>query len=201
MIIGSRAQLVRQEVEGHRPERDDLRARGVGEPLSAPTRGYPIVRGVFRSRPEPPRRLFTPTPNKVMSQNYKSFASISHSFAAISQPFRTVSQPFRSHFAAISHSFAAISQPFRSVSQRFADSQRFASVSRVHSCFAPFRTISRPFRGSFAAISREFRKVSQPFRKVSQPSHHLLHTISQRFASISQPFRRFRIYDFATVTG
>ena len=58
MIIGSRAQLVRQEVEGHRPERDDLRARGVGEPLSAPTRGYPIVRGVFRSRPEPPRRLF-----------------------------------------------------------------------------------------------------------------------------------------------
>ena len=58
MIIGSRAQLVRQEVEGHRPERDDLRARGVGEPLSAPTRGYPIVRGVFRSRPEPPRWLF-----------------------------------------------------------------------------------------------------------------------------------------------
>ena len=58
MIIGSRAQLVRQEVEGHRPERDDLRARGVGEPLSAPTTGYPIVRGVFRSRPEPPRRLF-----------------------------------------------------------------------------------------------------------------------------------------------
>ena len=58
MIIGSRAQLVRQEVEGHHSERDNLRARGVGEPLSAPTRDYPIVRGVFRSRPEPPRRLF-----------------------------------------------------------------------------------------------------------------------------------------------
>ena len=41
----------------------------------------------------------TPKPSQVMSQNYKSFASVSHHFAAISQPFR-------SHFAAISQRFA-----------------------------------------------------------------------------------------------
>ena len=58
MIICSRAQLVRQEVEGHHSERDNLRARGVGEPLFAPTTGCPIVHGVFRSPPEPRRRLF-----------------------------------------------------------------------------------------------------------------------------------------------
>ena len=56
--VGHRAQLVRQEVEGHHSERDNLRARGVGEPLFAPTTGCPIVHGVFRSPPEPRRRLF-----------------------------------------------------------------------------------------------------------------------------------------------
>ena len=65
-----------------------------------------------------------------------------------------------------------------------------------------FRTISRPFRGSFAAISRAFRgrfaAISQPFRKVSQPSHHLLRTISQHFASISQAFR-IHFADFASM--
>ena len=57
MIIASRGQLERQEAEGHHPESFDLRARGIGGRLFAPSRGFPLARGDFRARPEPPRRL------------------------------------------------------------------------------------------------------------------------------------------------
>ena len=84
----------------------------------------------------------TPTPNKVMSQNYKSFASISHHFAAISRPFRKILQPFRSYFAAISQPFRKVSQPFRG---HFA---RFRGLRTIY--FTPFRSVSQAFRSRFA---------------------------------------------------
>ena len=133
------------------PEQCACRERG---PLVVEIRKYEIssVTAVLEAREGKP--AMTPLP----------LTRLCRRITRVSQAFRTVSQPFRSHFAAFRSHFAAISQPFRShfaafrshfarfrsVSQRFADSQRFASVSRVHSCFAQFRTISRPF-------SREFR--------------------------------------------